>query len=338
MDDGLARERRCPKCGHGQGQSEICNRCGLIFNKYYEIRERKIVIAQGLNKDGQPARQTRKSFGSIGWGSVMGWVVSIGIVGIALASSNLVNKNKPDLEIMDEIKQKVKAVQYENARELVRKYYDSDDQRAGYWFQFISEKEDLNAYLRNGREYFKKGVMLSRRGDMAGAADKFEKALRNFKESSDERSIVMASLNLAICYRILRKNQESLTHFENALNISKKYGYERYEAKALQGIGFIYNTLGLYEMARSRLKEALAMHEDIEDKKGEALDWLIMGVIEVNRHGDEAETYFRRALAMSKEVGDRMIQAKARRLLNKWLSRVNDNTPLTNSPPALKTL
>ena len=143
---------------------------------------------------------------------------------------------------------------------------------------------------------------------------------------------------MAICYRILHRNEESLTHFENALNISKEYGYERYEAKALQGIGFIYNTLGLYEMARSRLREALAMHEDIEDKKGEALDWLIMGVIEVNRHGDEAETYFRRALAMSKEVGDRMIQVKASRLLNKWLGRVNDNTLSTNNPPILKTL
>ncbi len=182
MDDGLSIEKKCPKCGHGQGQSEICNcnNCGLIFNKYYETQKRKIVIAQGLNKDDQPGGHTRKPFGRIGWGSVMGWVVSIGIVGIALASSNLVNKNKPDLEIMDEIKQKVKAVQYENARELVRKYYDSDDQRAGYWFQFISEKEDLNVSLRNGKEYFKKGVMLSRRGDMAGAADKFEKALRNF--------------------------------------------------------------------------------------------------------------------------------------------------------------
>ena len=311
---------------------EACSNCGLIFSSYREAQTReRVIVLQEPDKDNHPAGQVKKRFGSIGWGSVIGWVVSICIVGIVFGSINLVDDKRPEPEIAYEIEKNIEAVQFDDARELVRNYYDADARKVDYWFQIINEREDLNSYLQNGRGYFKEGVILSRHKDFIGAAEKFEEALKNFKRCNHQRSTAVADLNLALCYRMLRRNLDSLAHFEDALGISRENDFEKFEAKALQGIGFVRNSLGQYERALTYLEKALAIHEVNDDKRDQALVWLMMGVVEANHYTDRAETCFRNALTISREIGVIIIENKVTRLLNKKSNPADDDFQLSSS-------
>ena len=324
-------KNQCPKCGHGGVPSEICNKCGLIFSKYYEVQARKKIIAEELSN--QPGVHTGSRIGPLHCG-----VLLLFMALIFLGAINLGNEKKSDREITYEIALNVKAAKFDSAKELVRKYYNGDVQSANYWRQFITEREDLNSYLRNGKKYFREGVRLSGRRDFEGAVEKFEAALKNLEKGNQERSIALISLNLATCYRMLRNNRDSLAYFEDALDISRENGFEKYEAKALQGIGLIYNHLDQYEQALTYLEEALARHEVLNDKRGQAFDWLIMGIIEDNRNGTGAEIFFRRALAISKEIGYTVVEIRAGRLIKKRLNRGSESTPVSSSSYRLETL
>ena len=225
------------------------------------------------------------------------------------------------LEMIDEIKQKVQALRYDEARKLVRNYFGRDDRNTKYWSQFINEKEDLHSNLQKGRMYFRAGEILNRRGDYIGAAHKFERALKNFQAYDDKRLIATTNLNLAISYRILLRNRDSLENFKVAVDISRENGFRECEAKALQGCGLLYGHLGRYEKAFAYLDEALTIHEVLEDRRGEAVDWLIKGFIKYNSNTPGAGNHFRKALAISKEIGDPVIQLRADTLLNNWLNR-----------------
>jgi predicted Zn finger-like uncharacterized protein len=329
---GQTREKKCPKCGHMAILiDETCSNCGPVFSINHAPQTREIVILKEPDKDNHPAGQVKKRINSIGWGSVIGWVVSICIVGIVFGSINLLDEKRAEPEIAFEIEKNIEAVRYDDARELVRNYYDTDTRKADHWFQLIKEREDINSYLQNGRGYFKEGVILSRSRDFTGAVEKFEEALKNFKRCNHQRSIAVTHLNLALCNRMLRRNLDSLAHFEDALDISREKGFEKFEAKALQGFGFVCNSLGQYERALTYLEKALAIHEDNDDKRGQALVWLMMGVVEEGQYTDRAENCFRHALTISREIGDTIIEAKATRLLNNRSNPADDDFQLSSS-------
>ena len=329
---GQPKGKKCPKCGHmAIPIDEACSKCGLVFSINHETRTRERVILQEPDKDNHPAGQVKKRINSIGWGSVIGWVVSICIAGIVFGSINLLDEKRAEPEIAYEIERSIEAVRFDDARELVRNYYDADTRRADHWFQLIKEREDINSYLQNGRGYFKEGVTLSRGRDFTGAVEKFEEALKHFKRCNHQRSIAVTHLNLALCNRMLRRNLDSLAHFEDALDISREKGFEKFEAKALQGIGFVCNSLGQYERVLTYLEKALAMHENNDDKRGQALVWLMMGVVEENHYTDRAEICFRHALTISREIGDTIIATKATRLLNKRSNPADDDLQLSSS-------
>ena len=118
--------------------------------------------------------------------------------------------------------------------------------------------------------------------------------------------------------------------------VSEEKGLKKYEAKALQGIGFLYNQYGLYQKALPYLEEALALHEVVADKRAEALDWLILGVIEYNRGSPQAENCFHRALSLAKKIGDVRIQARAGRFLEKLANQNSGQPPIFKSPSPLE--
>ena len=317
-------KENCPKCRYGEIQSGICMRCGLIIHRYYEVQQRKKMISNEGDVADQLLSYRKRHLGGIGLFSTLLGVFLIFIVGVVLLANTLDAGRKDPEEMIDEIKQKVKAFQYDEARELARNYFGRDDQNTSYWSQFINEKEERNSNLQKGKRYFREGEILNRRRDFVGAAKKFEAALKNFQAYDDKKLIVATNLNLAISYRILLRNQDSLDNFEVASDISRKNGFREYEAKALQGCGLLYSHLGQYEKAITYLDEALTLHEVLEDRRGEAVDWLIKGYIKYNSNTPGAGNHFRKALAISKEIGDPVIELRADTLLNKWLNHPSE--------------
>ena len=242
-----------------------------------------------------------KHMGSPGLGSVRYWVVLISVISMGLIFSILINGKNRDLKITPITKPGVRAVHIDSVREL------------------------------DGEKYYQKGVLLSRGKDIRGAVKNFKLARNIFDELSDQRLMALANLKLAMCYRILNNNQVSLDYFEAALDISSQNGFIMYEAKALQGIGYVYNSLGFYEKAIINVREALDIHQYINEKRGEALDWLIMGTIAVNLDTNEAGDCFRRAIAISKTIGHTMIEDRACGLLKKWSTHSSKHSPLLST-------
>ncbi len=320
--DEEENQEKCPKCGRGEIQSESCSRCGLLFMKYYEVQARKSEIAEKQDKDNQPLLHITRRVGALGWASVICGIIAIFFIGISLGKTNILTAEE---KRAPEIKRNIKAVKYYNDEsDYVRKSHDTGTQGLSFWVPLTDEKRNSIHYIYDGKTYFKEGVMLSEKGDFKGAAEKFEEALKNLKAFNHKGTIALTNLNLAICYQVLNKDEDSLSYFEHALDISRENGFEKYEARALQGGGLIYSHLGQYEKALTYLDEALKIHGDLNDKKGEAQDWLIKGIIKYNRNAPGAGNYLRKALSMSKEIGDPLIEFKASRLLNRWLKLTSE--------------
>ena len=59
------------------------------------------------------------------------------------------------------------------------------------------------------------------------------------------------------------------------------------------------------------LNKAIRIHREVFDISGEAIDWLIKGIIERTRNPDEARSYFECALRISEEIGDPVLERKS---------------------------
>jgi tetratricopeptide (TPR) repeat protein len=188
------------------------------------------------------------------------------------------------------------------------------------------------ASLQLGGTYFKKGARLKNRRDFNGAVENYKKALVHIEQGNYDRLMVLANLNLGTSYRNLRKDQESLVCFEDALYISRKNGFKALEAKALQESGLIYSYLGQHEKALTRLEDALMLHKEIDDRKGEALDYITIGVIESKRMPALAGIYFQRALDISGEIGGPIITFRASGFLSRWQEKMAETSISDKSP------
>ena len=187
----------------------------------------------------------------------------------------------------------------------------SSEQKITKRLQFNNGRQRILSYLLEGKKRFEEGVMLNDQKDFSGAADKFRKALICLEKTDSLQSIALVHLNLAICLQTLLQKEESLIHYNAALDISRKNGFKEYEAKALQGRGLILNSMNEKDEAIICLEKALGIHRGLFDISGEAIDWLIKGIIERNRNPDRARSYFECALRISQEIGDPVLEQKS---------------------------
>ncbi|WP_020637810.1 BTAD domain-containing putative transcriptional regulator [Amycolatopsis alba] len=99
--------------------------------------------------------------------------------------------------------------------------------------------------------------------------------------------------------------QRALAVLERSIELCRKAGFTIGLAKALCTLGFVAADLGLAELARERLLEALALSEELADKHLEALALhnLSQALQHTSRY-EEAMDGFHRALTIRTEIGD----------------------------------
>lgn len=328
---------RCPKCIGGVIQTGICNRCGVILERYLQALSRRTAIREKYSSD-RPLCKVRGSMLGIGRAYVILGVVLILIAGIVLVSNNLAAQKKSYHEIGQEIEGMVEAFQYDGARELIRESFDGEDQRTIKWLKSIDDREALSFSLRDGKRFFNEALISSGRQDIIGAAQKFKKALNSFSRLKDKRLIALTNLNLGVCYRMLRKNQDALTVLNTTVNISRENDFNRYEARAFREMGVMYSYLGQHEKGLFFLEEALALHMTLDDKKEEILDCLMMAVLENEYNSLLAEAYFQRALELSSRIDDHSLQFKISSLQGLWKKGGTERIKLINKLSSLENL
>jgi tetratricopeptide (TPR) repeat protein len=247
-----------------------------------------------------------------------------GILIIFIASAFLLintipHNKKPVSEINSEIETKLSQHHFDDAKELVQKYYKKDAQKADHWFQLIENQKIEKYRSQKGRAFFKKGIILTRSGEFSEAAINFHEALKRFERLKDARFTTLTNLNLGLCYRLMGRWQDSLMHLEHALSNSRENQFKKYEAKALQGIGHTYYRQGQFETAFVILDDARYLHSYLNDLRGESLDWLILGAVQQNRDPGQAEICYRKSRTIARQIGDQQLYTKANGMLNRWL-------------------
>lgn len=305
----------CPKCGRPAVVSGSCGRCGLILSRYDEFQARKRCSDDGVKDVEGKGVEGRR--GSTGTGRIRLFLVAalFCVAGLAFVLNPLVSERRNGIELARDITGMLRDGDYAGARALVEKFCNCEDHTGQGWFEYVNRQEDLASQRDMGREAFKRGVVRSRRGAMEEASDHFTAALEFFERCGEDRSIAVTAINLATCLRILNKNRLSLNYFQYALDVSRRMGFQDFESKALQGIGFVYHCLEFYEVAVLNLERAMEGHREAGDKRGEAMDWLILGIVQSGRPGLGATECFRHALDLSREIGSIVLQGKALSLL-----------------------
>ena len=220
-------------------------------------------------------------------------------------------------DIAKQIKTKLEMSQFENARHLALQYYSKEPQMKSHWLQVINENAILTQHIESGKTHFKQGIIAFKNKNFEKSITVFESALHNFNASGDARLITLAHLNLAMGHRMLHDYESSLNHYRDVLINSKKNGFTKYEGKALQGIGALYLQMNMEDEGLMNLESALILHEEMGDRRGEAMDWLLIGMIHKTSSPEKAEECIRRALTISREIGDPIIYNKANHLLSR---------------------
>jgi tetratricopeptide (TPR) repeat protein len=110
----------------------------------------------------------------------------------------------------------------------------------------------------------------------------------------------------------LKRYEEALVHFTEALRVSQEINDRRWEAKSAYNVAWTLRLMGRYEEALHRQRETLAIRRENGDRRGESITLSEIGALELHL-GRPTEAYeeYERALAGAYETADLPAQAKS---------------------------
>jgi len=115
---------------------------------------------------------------------------------------------------------------------------------------------------------------------------------------------------LGIGYSVLGENEAALTHYLEALPLSRQLDDKGGEATTLCSIGRIYRTLGKVEMALETLEHALSLSRQANAQSVQAVILNnIGGIYNTLGKNSEAINIYENALSLSQSIGDRSVEA-----------------------------
>jgi len=132
----------------------------------------------------------------------------------------------------------------------------------------LPEEDKFVLYLLIGNSY----LYLA---DYNQAEYYFKASLKSFKKAGNKiahlpgQSLILK--NLGIVYHLLGEPDEALQHYQQALEINRKLGYEKGIASIYNHMGIIYGELGKTEDGLKLQEEALGIFEKIEDQKNRSI-------------------------------------------------------------------
>ena len=186
---------------------------------------------------------------------------------------------------------------------------------------------------KRAREYLEKSLAIQKEtGDRNGEAtsyvnlgnvyrsvSEYEKAKEHLvkslaiqEEIRDRNGKATSYLSFGAMYRSVGKYEEAREHLEKSLAISTEIGDRRTQALSHLDLGSTYCSLGKYGKAAEHNKKGLVILKEIGDKEGEAKFYVNQGTLLASIPGYkfiEPKKCFEKALAISREIGNREIEA-----------------------------
>lgn len=189
--------------------------------------------------------------------------------------------------------------QYQEAISFHARAYDLIADRDGH-------AVDKMRYANNA------GVACRYNADYDMAVDYHMKALRLAEKENNTRNIEIACNGIGnTLMAIPGKEKQGLEYQEKALGVAKQVGNQRGIAIQNLTIGGYYDQLGQHTIARTYLRQILAINETRKDERGRGLGLKALGESYLAEGKDlqQAERYFNEALAVFQHVNDRQQQA-----------------------------
>ncbi|MSR63759.1 MAG: hypothetical protein EXS08_15135 [Planctomycetes bacterium] len=157
--------------------------------------------------------------------------------------------------------------------------------------------------------------------EIEDALSAIEAALAVLKKTSDPRAGVLAYAELlrARIWRSTGLPERALLAVQRALHLARRAGERRLEAEALARRGGLLLDLDRPARARAELRDALLLADEIEDRRGQVLSTLWLGLLEAEQDDPAARASLERALLLAREIGFYRAEALCQALLARLL-------------------
>jgi tetratricopeptide (TPR) repeat protein len=156
------------------------------------------------------------------------------------------------------------------------------------------------------------GYRSLRQGDLQHAISVLERAL-DLVQGAHLRALVPAAAStLGVAYALAGRTAEAIPLLEQAVEQALEIGYVREYALQVGWLSEAYLLAGRLDKADTQAQHALNFAQTRQERGYEAYALRLLGEIAAYRYSPEdeqAETYYRQALALAEELGMRPLQA-----------------------------
>ncbi len=157
--------------------------------------------------------------------------------------------------------------------------------------------DSVQTYLQQAREHIARTPWKS-----IGPATQ---ALEIATSQHDDEAAAEAHILLARARLSMQQNDKALDHLMEALNLYESLGLKEKQAKALQGIGIVYDQAGGSEKAFRYLQDALNLYKESGNRQQIARVYISIGIhYSKTENTDKALEYYEKALAMQGKLND----------------------------------
>lgn len=141
--------------------------------------------------------------------------------------------------------------------------------------------------------------------EIEDALAEVEAALAALKKTREPRAGVLAYAELlrGRLWRSAGLPRKSLGAIQRAIVLARRAGERRLEAEALARRGGLLLDLDRPRQAKAELTDALYLADEIEDRRGQVLSMLWLGLLEAEQGDARAQASLTRALELAREIG-----------------------------------
>jgi len=160
------------------------------------------------------------------------------------------------------------------------------------------------------------------------ALEHVEHALATLRKTDEPRAGVLAYAELlrGRVWRTAGLPQRALGAIQRAVVLARRAGERRLEAEALARRGGLLLDLGRPALARNELVDAKLLSDEIEDRRGQVLSTLWLGLLEAEEGDARARASLERAVELARDIAFYRAEAVSLALLARLL-RLNGDLP-----------
>ncbi|MBI9064742.1 MAG: tetratricopeptide repeat-containing sensor histidine kinase [Marinilabiliaceae bacterium] len=147
-------------------------------------------------------------------------------------------------------------------------------------------------------------MVLKKRGDLVGALQYYQAALRLCEKQNDVLGRSKVLNNVGLLYETLNQPELAIDYFNQSLQINRQQGWRKREAWPLHNIGLVYEGIKEYDKSLNYYYQSLKIKEELDDQRGISISLNNIGIVYKNKGEYElAHQCFQKSLDIKQKIG-----------------------------------